>query len=207
MLAPLPRAFYERPTVAVARDLLGKVLVRRLGRRTHRARIVEVEAYLGERDAASHARRGPTPRSAIMFGPPGFLYVYFVYGMHHCMNFVTETDGVAGAVLIRAAESLDGGPPGELRGPAKLCDGLGVTLADKGTDLTRPDAGLFVVDDGQVVPRIARSPRIGVDYAGRWAARHLRFYVPKHASGSGPRMRPRRRTPRSQTVPVQDRWR
>jgi DNA-3-methyladenine glycosylase len=191
-MAPLPRAFYERPTVAVARDLLGKVLVRRLGRRTLRARIVEVEAYLGEKDAASHARSGPTPRSAIMFGPPGFLYVYFIYGMHHCMNFVTETDGVAGAVLIRAAEPLDGGHPADLRGPAKLCDGLGITLGDKGTDLTRPSAGLTVVDDGCIVSRIARSPRIGVDYAGRWAARHLRFYIPKHASVSGPRAgRPR----------------
>jgi len=186
--APLPRAFYERPTVAVARDLLGKVLVRRLGRRTLRARIVEVEAYLGEKDAASHARGGPTPRAAIMFGPPGFLYVYLVYGMHHCMNFVTETDGVAGAVLIRAAEPLDDGAhPADLRGPGKLCKGLGVTLADKGTDLTDRSAGLVVVDDGHAVPRIARSPRIGVDYAGRWAARHLRFYVPKHASVSGPR--------------------
>src|SRR5450432_3576056 len=103
----LPRAFYARPTEAVARDLLGKVLVRRFGRRQSRARIVEVEAYLGERDAASHARRGPTARAAIMFGPPGFLYVYLVYGMYHCMNFVTEADGVAGAVLVRAAEPLD----------------------------------------------------------------------------------------------------
>jgi DNA-3-methyladenine glycosylase len=193
-MTPLPRPFYARPTVAVARDLLGKVLVRRLGRRTRRARIVEVEAYLGERDAASHARSGPTLRSAIMFGPPGFLYVYFIYGMHHCMNFVTETDGVAGAVLIRAAEPLDGGQAGDLRGPAKLCDGLSITLADKGTDLTRRDAGLIVVDDGHVVPRIARSPRIGVDYAGRWASRHLRFYVPRHASVSGPKTRRRSAT-------------
>jgi DNA-3-methyladenine glycosylase len=167
--------------------------VRRLGRRTRRARIVEVEAYLGERDAASHARSGPTPRSAIMFGPPGFVYVYFIYGMHHCMNFVTETDGVAGAVLIRAAEPLDGGDPKELRGPAKLCDGLGVTLADKGTDLTRASSGLVVEDDGFVVPRIGRSKRIGVDYAGRWASRHLRFFVPKHVSVSGPRAAVRRK--------------
>ena len=192
-LPPLPRAFYARPTAAVARDLLGKVLVRRARGRERRARIVEVEAYLGERDLASHARGGPTPRAAIMFGPPGLLYVYLVYGMHHCMNFVTETDGVAGAVLIRAAEPLSpGAHPADLRGPAKLCDGLGITLADKGTDLTRPSAGLTVVDDGFLVPRIARSPRIGVDSAGRWAARHLRFYVPKHASVSGPRQ-PRRR--------------
>jgi DNA-3-methyladenine glycosylase len=167
----------------VARDLLGKVLVRR----ERRARIVEVEAYLGERDAASHARHGPTPRAAIMFGPPGFLYVYLVYGMHHCMNVVTETDGVAGAVLIRAAEPLDGGEPAELRGPGKLCRGLGVTLADKGTDLTRPTGGLYVADDGRSEVRIGRSPRIGVAYAGPWAVKHLRFFVPKHVSVSGPR--------------------
>ena len=186
-LAPLPRAFYARPTVAVARDLLGKVLVRRVRGRTLRARIVEVEAYLGERDAASHARHGPTPRAAIMFGPPGFLYVYLVYGMHHCMNFVTESDGVAGAVLIRAAEPLDGGDAGALRGPGKLCLGLGVTLADKGLDLTSRASALTVADDGEAAPVIHRSPRVGVDYAGRWASRHLRFFVRGHASVSGPR--------------------
>ena len=108
-LPPLPRAFYAQPTVDVAHALLGKLLVRhpagRLGA-PRVARIVEVEAYLGERDAASHARRGPTPRAAIMFGPPGFLYVYLIYGMHHCMNVITETDGVAGAVLLRAASPV-----------------------------------------------------------------------------------------------------
>jgi DNA-3-methyladenine glycosylase len=195
--SPLPRAFYERPTEAVARDLLGKVLVRRLGKRELRARIVEVEAYLGERDAASHARRGPTPRAAIMFGPPGFLYVYLVYGMHHCMNFVTEADGVAGAVLIRAAAPLGGDDARALRGPGKLCLGLGVTLADKGADLTTGAAGLHVVDDGEAAPRIARSPRIGVAYAGAWAGRNLRFFVPGHASVSSSRpARARSRSPR-----------
>src|SRR6476646_6746686 len=112
-LAPLERAFYARPTTTVARALLGKLLVRRRdGDAPLIARVVEVEAYLGERDAASHARRGPTPRAAIMFGPPGHLYVYLIYGMHHCMNVVTETDGVAGAVLIRAAAPLNGFDPG-----------------------------------------------------------------------------------------------
>jgi DNA-3-methyladenine glycosylase len=187
--APLPRTFYARPTEAVARELLGKVLVRRRGRSRQRARIVEVEAYLGERDAASHARRGPTPRAAIMFGPPGFLYVYLVYGMHHCMNFVTEADGVAGAVLVRAAEPLDDADmdAGALRGPGKLCLGLGVTLRDKGADLTSASSGLFVVDDGAPPPAIRRSARIGVDYAGDWAARRLRFFVAGHPSVSGPR--------------------
>jgi DNA-3-methyladenine glycosylase len=205
-LAALPRAFFGRPTARVARDLLGKVLVRRVppgstigatwsgGAAVLHARIVEVEAYLGERDAASHARRGPTPRASIMFGPPGYLYVYLVYGMHHCMNFVTESDGTAGAVLIRAAEPLES-PTGlasdargrgarPLSGPGKLCSGLGITLADKGLDLTAGGA-LFVADDGARAPRRATSPRIGVDYAGDWVARRLRFYVPGNPHVSG----------------------
>ena len=209
--AALPRAFFERPTTSVARDLLGKILVRRVpaAGAPILARIVEVEAYLGERDAASHARRGPTPRSAIMFGPPGFLYVYLIYGMHHCMNFVTESDGQAGAVLIRAGEPLGPGeppvpgePPGPgeppvqrplaagkrdarpFSGPGKLCSGLGITLADKGLDLTAGGA-LYVADGGGRAPRRAASPRIGVDYAGSWAARKLRFYIPGNSYVSG----------------------
>ncbi len=185
-LAPLARAFYARSTTTVARELLGKLLVRRLaGRPAQVARIVEVEAYLGVRDAASHARRGPTLRAAIMFGPPGFLYVYLIYGMHHCMNFVTETDGVAGAVLIRAAAPLvgfdsDGAGIGgrarhPLTGPGKLCAGLAITRANNGHDLTA-GRGFFVADDGAPPPRRARSARIGVEYAGEWASRQLRFF-------------------------------
>jgi DNA-3-methyladenine glycosylase len=182
--APLPRSFYERPTTVVARELLGKVLVRRFARTALRARIVEVEAYLGERDQASHARRGPTPRSAIMFGPPGRLYVYLIYGMHHCMNFVCETDGVAGAVLIRAAAAIDDEThPRALSGPGKLCAHLAIALSHKGLDLTAAESDLVVVDDG-AAPRIAASRRVGVEYAGAWARRRLRFYVPGHPSVS-----------------------
>ena len=177
--APLPRAFYARETTTVARELLGKLLVRRQGAGPAQlARIVEVEAYLGERDAASHARRGPTPRAAIMFGPPGFLYVYLIYGMHHCMNVVTETDGVAGAVLIRAAAPLTGfDPEGRrlLTGPGKLCAALAITRALNGHDMTGPTE-FYLADDGAPAPRRARSARIGVDYAGPWAARKLRFF-------------------------------
>jgi DNA-3-methyladenine glycosylase len=212
-LRPLPRAFFARPTERVARDLLGKLLVRRMlpGVESTRAgaaplivaRIVEVEAYLGERDAASHARRGPTPRAAMMFGPPGHLYVYLIYGMYHCMNFVTEAEGHAGAVLIRAAalvtpDPLGGGGLGSpaavltraaataLSGPGKLCRGLGITLAHKGLDLTT-GADLFVANDNDDPrpPRRKASPRIGVDYAGDWVARKLRFYIPGHPSVSG----------------------
>ena len=178
---PLPRTFYQRPTTTVAHELLGKLLVRRrqsAAAGIQLARIVEVEAYLGERDAASHARRGPTPRAAIMFGPPGFLYVYLVYGMHHCMNFVTEAEGTAGAVLIRAATPLAGFPDGPraLTGPGKLCAALGITRADNGHDLTRR-SDFYVADDGAPAPRRAASARIGVAYAGAWARRKLRFYV------------------------------
>ena len=189
-LVPLGRRFYARPTTTVARELLGKLLVRsRPGLSPLVARIVEVEAYLGERDAASHARRGPTPRAAIMFGPPGFLYVYLIYGMHHCMNVVTETDGVAGAVLIRAAAPVvgfDDGAGGRqgrrhaLTGPGKLCAALAITRAQNGHDLTRARE-FFVADDGAPAPRRARSPRIGVDYAGDWAARKLRFFDARSA--------------------------
>jgi DNA-3-methyladenine glycosylase len=189
--SPLPRSFYERPTTVVARELLGKVLVRRIGEVLVRGRIVEVEAYLGERDAASHARRGPTPRSAIMFGPPGRLYVYLIYGMHHCMNFVCETDGVAGAVLIRAAAPVDDDlHPRQMSGPGKLCAHLAVALKHKGLDLTSAASELIVVDDGAPAPRVAASRRVGVEYAGAWARRRLRFYVPGDpAVSSSPRAR------------------
>jgi DNA-3-methyladenine glycosylase len=189
MFKPLPRSFYERPTARVARELLGKVIVRadKTSGRARLARIVEVEAYLGERDQASHARRGPTPRAAIMFGPPGHLYTYLIYGIYVCANFVSHEDGVAGAVLIRAAACMENGDPTELRGPGKLCRGLGIALADKGLDLTAPTSSLFVVEDGAARLKVARSPRIGVEYAGAWAARPLRFFVAGHPSVSGPR--------------------
>ena len=192
--APLPQSFFARPTARVARELIGKVLVRQVaGKPLQLCRIVEVEAYLGQRDLASHARRGPTPRAAIMFGPPGRLYVYLIYGMYHCMNFVTEAEGQAGAVLIRAAEPLvgiPGDPASALRGPGKLCRALGITVADKGMDLTAAASSLYVADDQAALharPRVARSARIGVDYAGIWADRPLRFFVAGHPAVSGPR--------------------
>src|SRR5204862_3455375 len=154
----------------VAPALLGKLLAATTGPGPARvARIDEVEAYLGERDQASHARRGPTPRAAIMFGPPGVLYVYFIYGMHHCMNVITEEDGTAGAVLIRAAEPVSGlderGGRFALKGPGKICRGLGITRAHNGLDLCGDGGALFVGDDGSAPPRQTRSARIGVAYA------------------------------------------
>jgi DNA-3-methyladenine glycosylase len=167
---PLPKilisGFYARPTVAVARDLLGKVLVRG----DLRERIVETEAYLGARDRASHARFGPEGRSSVMFGPPGRLYVYLVYGMHHCMNVVTEKEGTAGAVLLRSSENF--------LGPGRLCRGLGVTRRENRLDLTDEEGGLYLADDGFRPSGIRVSARIGVAYAGPWARRRLRFYYP-----------------------------
>jgi DNA-3-methyladenine glycosylase len=168
----------------VARDLIGCTLVVDSGSPdVVVARIVETEAYLGLADPASHAYRGPTPRSAVMFGPPAHLYVYFTYGMHHCANVVTEIDGVAGAVLLRAA-AVQGGleivarrrgervsPPALLRGPGNLCRGLGITRADNGVDLLDP-ASRLRIEPSVERPPIGISPRVGVRLA---ADRPLRF--------------------------------
>jgi DNA-3-methyladenine glycosylase len=193
-IEPLPRSFFARDTEVVARALLGKLIVRQHPDHPRRiARIVEVEAYLGLLDLASHARRGPTPRAKIMFGPPGHLYVYLIYGMYHCMNFVAKANVEAGAVLIRAGEAVEGfagDDPRRLSGPGKLCRGLGVTRLDGGVDLTSAESPLYVADDGRRVPRIGRSARIGIDYAGAWKDRQLRFFDPRSAAVSGPR-RPR----------------
>jgi DNA-3-methyladenine glycosylase len=196
---PLPRSFFSRDTEIVARALLGKLILRQApGVPVRIARIVEVEAYLGLLDLASHARRGPTPRAKIMFGPPGHLYVYLIYGMYHCMNFVAKAGVEAGAVLIRAAEPVAGFASADhrqLSGPGKLCRALGVTRAEGGVDLTSADSPLYVARDRARAPRIARSARIGIDYAGDdWKHRELRFYVADSAAVSGPR-RARPRTP------------
>jgi DNA-3-methyladenine glycosylase len=159
----LPRSFYARRTAAVARDLLGKTLVRDGPAGLRAARIVEVEAYLGPRDPASHAYRGPTPRTAPMFGPPGRSYVYFVYGMYHCLNVVTERDGIAGAVLIRGAEPLAGvgDDPRGLAGPGKLARAFGLTTAHTAMDLVT--SALTIRAAPPVPPsRITRTARIGL---------------------------------------------
>jgi DNA-3-methyladenine glycosylase len=161
----LPRDFYARPTLKVARDLLGKVLALESAGSTKTARIVEVEAYLGGRDPASHAYRGLTPRTAPMFGPPGRSYVYFVYGMYHCLNVVTESDGIAGAVLLRGAEPLagfDDAGPRALAGPGKLARAFGLTTKHTNLDLVR--SPLTVRDAPGVPPsRVVRSVRVGLN--------------------------------------------
>lgn len=169
----LQPAFFRRPAPAVARDLLGKVLVRMDGGVRRAARLVEVEAYHGARDRASHARRGPTPRAAIMYGPPGVAYVYLIYGTSHCLNVVTGQPGEPSAVLLRAAEPLEGCLH-STRGPGNLCRALAVTRArHDGMDLS--GAELFL-EDGSPPARIATTPRVNVDFAGpAWARRRWRF--------------------------------
>ena len=164
----LDRSFYARPTVEVARALLGKVI--RHARAS--ARIVEVEAYLGANDPAAHSYRGLTPRTRVIFGPPGHAYVYLIYGMHHCLNIVAEPAGVAGCVLIRAVEPLRG-IAAPSNGPGKLTRALGITLAHYGADLTR---GPLTVHEPSAAETfaIAVSPRIGITQASDLP---LRFFI------------------------------
>jgi len=161
--ARLPRSFYARPTLAVARDLLGRALVYDSPDGRRAARIVEVEAYLGEQDPASHASRGPTPRAAVMFGKPGVAYVYFIYGNHHCMNVVAHAAGVAGAVLLRGAEPLEGlgDDPAALRGPGRLARAFALTTAHTGLDLVRSPLHLRA-GEPVAAPDVVRSRRIGI---------------------------------------------
>lgn len=172
---PLPRCFYDRDTRQVARELLGKHLVRTVDGERRVGRIVEVEAYLGPHDKAAHTSKGLTPRTRVMFGPPGRAYVYMIYGMHHCMNVVTEAEGHGSAVLLRALEPVRG-IRARTQGPALLCRALGITRELTGADLLDPD---FHVAEPPVPESfaVAKRPRIGVDYAGHWARRLLRFYI------------------------------
>jgi DNA-3-methyladenine glycosylase len=171
----LPRRFYDRDTVTVAQELLGKHLVHRSRGLDRDGRIVEVEAYLGEHDLAAHSSKGLTPRTQVMFGPPGHVYVYLIYGMHFCMNVVTEREGHASAVLLRALEPVLN-LEGRTQGPALLCKAMGIDKRVNGHDLLSDD--LFITaPPGAGNIRIVKAPRIGVDYAGHWARRLLRFYI------------------------------
>ncbi len=189
----LGRSFYARDTRRVARDLLGKVLVHVDGGVRRAARIVETEAYHGPFDRASHARFGPTPRAAIMFGPPGVAYVYLIYGLSHCMNVVAGPDGFPSAVLIRAAEPLQGCLHSP-RGPGNLCRALHIRReSENGADLTGDL--LFVEDAPRPRERVAAVPRVNVHYAGPWAGKPWRFllvgnpWVSRPVPGPGERRR------------------
>jgi len=178
----LPRSFYARPAVDLASDLISKILVHRVGGEELRARIVETEAYIGEHDLACHAAKGRTRRTEIMFGRAGHAYVYFVYGMHDMLNIVASKVGDAQAVLIRAAEPLDGWQA-DLSGPAKLARAIHITTrADNGLDLTGKK--LFLLDDGTSPRKITRSKRVGVDYAQDWTHALLRFHDADSPAGA-----------------------
>jgi len=161
----LPRSFYARPTLEVARDLVGKTLVFESPQGTRAVRLVEVEAYLGLRDPASHAFRGQTARNAPMFGPAGHSYVYLIYGMYWCLNVVTEWPGSPGAVLLRGAEPLAGLPDDAraLAGPGKLARSLGVSGAHTGLDLVRGSPLSIRVAPPVPPHRISRTPRVGLN--------------------------------------------
>jgi DNA-3-methyladenine glycosylase len=170
----LPRSFYSRDTTQVAQELLGKLVVHLVRGVPRAGRIVETEAYLGPHDRAAHSCRGLTPRTAVMFGPAGHAYVYLVYGMHHCLNVVTEPEGHGSAVLIRALEPVSA-LSGKTSGPGLLCKALGVDRRLNGVDLL--GNRLYLADPGGEGFRVVKRPRVGVDYAGSWARRLLRFYI------------------------------
>ena len=195
-LRKLPRGFYLRPTLRVAGDLLGLFLVRRVGRKLLIGRIVEVEAYLGEKDPASHAYRGRTKRNEVMFWKGGHLYVYFTYGMHFCCNVVTEEEGTGHAVLLRAVEPVAGidrmlqnrsarRSPIDVTtlcsGPARLCQAFAITGTDDGTDLCGNRIWIARGSGARETVKIRRSTRIGIS---RGAEHRWRFYVQGNPSVS-----------------------
>jgi DNA-3-methyladenine glycosylase len=170
------RPFFRRDTVAVARDLIGAWFARRYRGFWYGGRIVETEAYLGPGDAAAHSWKGRrTPRVEPMYGDGGLLYVFFVYGMHHCANVVTRAAGDPQAVLLRAAEGPPEAPERLMSGPARLCAALGVTKTASGVDLVESERFRIFLRAGRR-PAIAVSSRVGVDYAGEAAAWPLRFF-------------------------------
>ncbi|HUH88136.1 MAG TPA: DNA-3-methyladenine glycosylase [Pusillimonas sp.] len=171
----LDRNFYNRDTVTVARDLLGKVLVHQVQGLPRMARIVEVEAYLGPTDLAAHSSKGLTQRTRAMFGPPGHAYVYLIYGIHHCMNVVTEGEGSGTGVLLRAVEPIEN-VDGNTRGPGLLTRAMGIDLRHYGHDLCSET--LHLLQPACPEPLIiTERPRIGVSYAKEWADKPLRFYI------------------------------
>jgi DNA-3-methyladenine glycosylase len=182
----LPRSFYERSTIVVAKQLLGKYLVRQHPKGNTVGRIVETEAYVGPQDLACHAAKGRTARTEVMFGPPGHAYVYFIYGFYNMLNLVTEAKDYPAAVLIRAVEPVQGIELMQNRrrssalrslasGPGKLCQAFGIDRSLNGADLC--GGVLFVQDSGDPVPKFLAKPRIGVDYARKWKDKPYRFLV------------------------------
>ena len=185
---PLPRTFYDRNALKVAPALVGCVLARRDRDGWILGRIVETEAYVGEHDLACHSRAGRTARTEVMYGEPGHAYVYLIYGIHQMLNCVCGPGSEANAVLIRAVEPLPDSAPWlhpTARGPGNVCKAFGIERAQNRADLCDPEGSLIVLPRmGR--PRIVSGPRIGVDYAGKWAAEPLRFCDLKSAHLSRP---------------------
>lgn len=182
----LVRSFYEQATIDVAKQLLGKYLVHQRPDGAAVGRIVETEAYVGPQDLACHASKGRTARTEVMFGPAGHAYVYFIYGFHNMLNLVTEVKDYPAAVLIRAAEPVAGVDLMKVRrkleklrdlanGPGKLCQAFAIDRTLNGADLC--DGPLYVEDRNEPAPKFQSTPRIGVDYAGKWKDKRLRFLV------------------------------
>ena len=168
----LPRTYFKRPTLVVARSLVGKYLIRCIGGREIAGKIIEVEAYVGSEDKACHASKGRTQRTDVMFGPAGVAYVYLIYGMYHCLNVVTEREEFPSALLIRAIE-IDGKL---IDGPGRLCRAMQIDRSLNRADLTMGEF-LWFEDRGASVKsgHVGAHPRIGVDYAGAWAKKPWRF--------------------------------
>jgi DNA-3-methyladenine glycosylase len=168
----LTRSFFQRTADEVARALIGKILVRRLEGKLLRARLIETEAYLGPDDLASHASKGLTPRTEVLFGPPGRTYVYLVYGLHEMLNFVVGATGQGQGVLIRAADPLDGWAA-DLSGPGRLTRAFQITRLQNDLDLTGTE--LYLQDNPDDQPVVRTTKRIGIDYAQHWKDAPLRF--------------------------------
>ena len=171
----LGRTFYDRDTIAVARELLGKYLVHASRGVERIGRIVEVEAYLGAHDLAAHSSKGLTERTKVMFGAAGHAYVYLIYGMYYCMNVVTEREGNGAAVLLRAVEPVKN-VEGRTQGPGLLCQALHIDQRLNAHDLLSDDFHIAAPAKSEPLV-IVKRPRVGVDYARHWARRHLRFYL------------------------------
>jgi len=184
----LARSFYDRDPRLVGPDLLGKILVRRRGRKLLTGRIVEVEAYLGADDPAAHAFIGRTPRNAVLFGPPGHAYVYFIYGNHYCLNVSCLPDGVPGGILFRALEPVEGvsemfklrgiAEDSDLRrltsGPGRMAAAFGITRErDNGKDLTDAKSDLYIAEDGTPPPKVLITRRIGITKAADMPLRYV----------------------------------
>jgi DNA-3-methyladenine glycosylase len=164
----LKKDFYNRSTLVVAKELLGKYLIRKIGNKIIAARITETEAYHGPNDLASHASKGKTPRTSVMFGPAGYSYVYLIYGMYHCFNIVTGKENYPSAVLIRAA--------GDMKGPGILCRELKIDKTLNNVDLTTSKE-LWLEDRGSHQGKIKKTKRVGVDYAKEYKDKLWRFVL------------------------------